>query len=199
MRRFLALALLLLPFPLLAAKGPTDADCLACHEGASTAKLKGSVHGEAGASCVDCHADLAKAKSFPHKKPAAPACGSCHDGLAEKHVFHPFMADDATAVPCATCHGSHGIARVAAEPKLTGKGLVTTCKGCHEAEANEFAKSGHGEAVARGEKEAPTCISCHRQSVASPKAGVTAAALKSERAKLCESCHLDKPEIRAKV
>ena len=71
------------------AKPPTDDDCLACHsEPAGKGKkapqkaLAASVHGEAGASCVDCHADLTK---LPHGSKVAPAdCTSCHDSVAER-------------------------------------------------------------------------------------------------------------------
>lgn len=117
-------------------------------------------------------------------------CVACHDDAAAKHPFHPFMAADAVAVPCATCHAGKHPARAAAP---------ASCVSCHDAEVKEFAASAHGRAAAKGEKEAPTCLTCHRGPVASGKDGETKAALKHDRAKLCESCHLDKPEIRARV
>ena len=69
-----------------------------------------------GLSCVDCHADLAKLKELPHKeKLKAVSCSACHDGMAEKHPFHPMMASDPEVVPCQDCHGGHD---VVASPRL---------------------------------------------------------------------------------
>src|ERR1035437_1676786 len=88
-------ALLLTAAPLQAAapapKPPANDDCLACHEDPSAKRANGSsvavdkaafassVHGAAGASCVDCHQDLAKTADFPHpEKLAVVDCASCH-------------------------------------------------------------------------------------------------------------------------
>ena len=74
MRPGLVLAALLLATPSLRAaapkpKPPANDDCLACHEDSSAKRADGSsvfvdkkvfamsVHGSAGAACVDCHAD----------------------------------------------------------------------------------------------------------------------------------------------
>ena len=62
-----------------------------CHEDPSAKRANGSslfvdkaafaasVHGAAGAACVDCHEDLAKTSDFPHAEKLAPVdCSSCH-------------------------------------------------------------------------------------------------------------------------
>ena len=81
-------ALLLTAAPLRAAapapKPPANDDCLGCHEDPSAKRANGSsifvdkaaftasVHGAAGAACIDCHQDLAKTSDFPHPEKLAP-------------------------------------------------------------------------------------------------------------------------------
>ena len=64
----------------------TNDDCQTCHADAElkaesgkslfvdVEKFSGSSHGQAGISCVDCHADLAKVADYPSRL-AAPARG----------------------------------------------------------------------------------------------------------------------------
>src|SRR6188472_3330201 len=72
------------------AAGPTNDDCLACHSDTALKREDGralafdekrlavSVHGVAGLSCTDCHADLAAATEFPHAaKLAVVDCAPC--------------------------------------------------------------------------------------------------------------------------
>ena len=95
---FVLLLVILAAFALAntaSAKPPTDDDCLGCHsealgkgKKAPRKALAGSIHGDAGLSCVDCHADLAKIKELPHGEKRKPvSCSSCHDGMAEKHAL----------------------------------------------------------------------------------------------------------------
>src|SRR5512140_3137970 len=74
-----------------APKPPANEDCLACH-GDKDAKradntsiyvdakaFEASKHGPM--NCVDCHADLATLKEFPHPdKLKKVDCATCHDG-----------------------------------------------------------------------------------------------------------------------
>ncbi len=189
------------------AKPPTDEDCLACHseptgkeKRAPQKALAASVHGEAGASCVDCHADLAKAKEFPHGKPKAVSCASCHEGMAEKHAFHPMMEADPEAIACQDCHGGHGVVRVAdpASP-VSGASVGKVCATCHETEVDLYTKSAHGIAATAKVKEAPACLTCHKTRLVSTPDGAPAAAAKQAQEKLCLSCHLDSAEVRARV
>lgn len=190
------------------AKPPTDEDCLACHsEPTSKAKkapqkaLSGSVHGEAGLSCVDCHADLAKVKELPHGDKLKPAaCTGCHDGMAEKHPFHPMMAADPEAIACQDCHGGHEVVRVAdpASP-VAGRAVHRVCASCHETEVKLFEGSAHGLASASKVKEAPDCLTCHKSRLVSAPDGAPAATAKQAQEKVCLACHLDSPEVRARV
>ena len=208
---FILLLVLAASFALAAtasAKPPTDADCLSCHSETIRKEkkppkkaLEASVHGEAGLSCVDCHADLAKVKELPHGDKLKPvSCSSCHDGMAEKHPFHPMMAADPEAVACQDCHGGHDVVRVAdpASP-VAGGNVARVCASCHETEVKLYTESAHGLAAGAKVKEAPACLTCHRARLASVAEGAPAAAAKQAQEKVCLGCHLDSPEVRARV
>src|SRR5574339_385174 len=71
-----------------AAQAPSNDDCLTCHSDETAKRAKGTsiavkpeVFGKsinAGLSCVDCHADLAKAE-LPHaEKLQKVSCATCH-------------------------------------------------------------------------------------------------------------------------
>ena len=190
------------------AKPPTDDECLTCHSEA-TGKgkqppkkvLAASVHGDAGLSCTDCHADLAKIKELPHGDKLKPvSCSSCHDGMAEKHAFHPMMVADPEAIACQDCHGGHDVKK-AADPAapVSAANVSKVCAGCHETEVKLYTASAHGAAAASKVKEAPACLTCHRTRLASAAEGAPAATAKQAQEKLCLHCHLDSPDVRARV
>jgi Cytochrome c3 len=172
---------------------PSDADCLACHEDPSLKRTDGrplvpptslaaSVHGAAGLTCVDCHADLARTTDFPHPEKLAPAqCASCHaDAVAQYgqgvHAQALRAEPGSPAAHCADCHGSHDILPAKDPASLSYHlNLVRTCGRCHgDAEtirrggiaignvAALFQDSIHGRALAKsGLVVAPNCNSCH--------------------------------------
>ncbi|MBK6403693.1 MAG: cytochrome c3 family protein [Holophagales bacterium] len=208
---FVLLLVILAAFALAntaAAKPPTDDDCLACHseamgkgKKAPQKALAGSIHGEAGLSCVDCHADLAKIKELPHaEKLKAVSCSSCHDGMAEKHAFHPMMVADAEAIACQDCHGGHDVVKVS-DPKspVAGAAVHKVCATCHDAEVNLYEASAHGVASASKVAAAPDCLNCHRTRLVTAAEGAPAATAKQAQEKLCLSCHLDSADVRARV
>ncbi len=193
---------------------PTNEDCQACHGDAeakradgrsvfvSEKKFAGSVHGQAGISCVDCHADLAKTSDFPHKERLAPVdCAACHDAAGKSHAFHPGVAR-ATAgqgkaeASCKACHGSHEVVAVkdAAFPFAPAR-QAAACGTCHADEKTRFLASEHGKGVVAGTPRAPTCIDCHRAGVTAGSAPETAA-LKLAQERLCLSCHLKDKTVR---
>ena len=208
---FVLLLVILAAFALsntASAKPPTDDDCLACHSEATgkgkkppKAALAGSIHGDAGLSCVDCHADLAKIKELPHGEKLKPvSCSSCHDGMAGKHVFHPMMEADPEAIACQDCHGGHDVVKVS-DPKspVAGAAVHRVCGSCHETEVKLYEESAHGAASAAKVAAAPDCLNCHRARLPSAVDGAPAATAKQAQEKLCLSCHLDSPDVRSRV
>jgi len=175
-----------------AAAPPTNDDCLACHgdevDGAGGRKLApvgaafaASIHGQAGASCVDCHADLAKAE-LPHdEKLARVDCSPCHaqpaaDYDKSTHAAAHRKSADSKAGVCTSCHGTHDILP-AKDPKSRTNhfNVPATCLGCHgndtifagvaregTGEPSHFGDSIHGAALSKtGLSVAPNCATCH--------------------------------------
>jgi nitrate/TMAO reductase-like tetraheme cytochrome c subunit len=220
-------AFLLTAAPLQAAarppKPPANDDCLACHEDPSAKRADGSsvavdkaafaasVHGTAGASCIDCHQDLAKTADFPHpEKLASVDCASCHasevaDYEKSVHAAERGKSKASKAAWCTDCHGIHDI-RPSKDPasRTNHFNLPTTCLKCHGNLAvvpsaggplvNQpalFHDSIHGRALEKsGLKFAPNCSNCHgAHAIRNPKTDPESSVYRTKIPATCGTCH----------
>jgi hypothetical protein len=189
---------------------PADADCRGCHESPSLDRLAASVHGQAGLSCIDCHADLARAAEFPHPtKPAAPQCASCHAEPVERygegvHARALRTNPGSPAATCAGCHGDHDILPAKDPSSRTYHlNLARTCGRCHGDEKTireagiaagnvpaQFQDSIHGQALSRrGLVVAPNCASCHRAHDIHPANDARSPVFHANVPATCGRCH----------
>jgi hypothetical protein len=204
--------LLLLARPGAPLAAPADSDCLACHTpdlaradgrplGQDLGGFAGSVHGQAGLSCVDCHADLAAVEEFPHAEDLAPAqCASCHAEAVEMHAASVHARPGASGAACADCHGAHEIlpAKDAAS-RTYHLTLPQTCGRCHADETKMgtraavpalFADSIHGQALSRrGLVVAPNCATCHGSHAVHRAADAESPVHHARVAATCGNCH----------
>jgi nitrate/TMAO reductase-like tetraheme cytochrome c subunit len=175
-------------------KAPDNDTCLACHGdpafasdsgrkvGLDPEKFAGSVHGQLGLACVDCHKDLKATSDFPHvPKLARVDCSTCHAdaSAAYNRSIHAFARRQNTAsvaATCADCHTAHEI-RPAKDPQSTtyALNLPGTCSACHGNPS--IIKAGH---IAIGDVAALYKDSIHGRAVS--KSGLLVAAN-------CTSCH----------
>ena len=127
----------------------TNEDCLACHEDTelkaedgrslfvNSEKFVSSIHGLAGFSCVDCHADLDGFEDFPHAEDLqAVSCNMCHDKAAEefeKSIHSQANPEkDCCYVSCKDCHGNHNIKPIDdLNSMVFPLNLPRTCERCH--------------------------------------------------------------------
>jgi cytochrome b subunit of formate dehydrogenase len=168
---------------------PKKVSCAECHADAQTA-YSHSTHGKAiaagkpGASCEDCHggaheimaADDAKSPVSHGNIPYT--CGRCHGQkfLMESNgeSAQPFISYQESvhgraiekgskkAAVCTDCHGSHEILPANDQKSPISKfNVPATCGTCHTAIQTTFMQSIHGQAIARGNGEAPVCTDCH--------------------------------------
>jgi len=201
-----------------AARAQTRADCLACHADSATTTQRGgkevslwvdsttldkSMH--AKQVCVACHTGF-DPENLPHKAKIEPVnCARCHAAASLKHTFHPQLARAISAhrepdVSCKDCHGTHGVASPkSVESKFHESRLVKSCGECHDAVAAKFPNSEHGKALAASAKGAPNCLTCHRHAVTMAGGRADSLAVKQAQARLCLSCHLDNPDVRART
>ncbi len=169
------------------ASEPEVADCSQCHD--QGPKHSKSAH--ASVACITCHV---KHEQFPHAEGTPkPACSACHQQEAAGHEsgVHGLAAKAGKGAPdCALCH---------ADPHETAptktlayeQQSVDTCGICHSEMVEQFKSSIHGQALARGITDAPTCSSCHgaHKIVATSSAN---SPVKGENVvETCGNCHGD--------
>ncbi len=215
------LFILVLSFLVLVTTGKlgaqTNDDCLTCHSDSTLTMVKNkktislyvdsnvlahSAH--AKVQCIACHTGF-DINNTPHKKNIQPIdCQSCHKGIALKHPFHPQMLKGNTVtggpdVNCVGCHGTHDVI----SPKVPGSkfnnsNMVEACGSCHKSEKAQFVTSAHANGLREGIKGAPNCFTCHKNQITSITVKDTAV-VKLAQEKLCLSCHLNNPQIRART
>jgi cytochrome b subunit of formate dehydrogenase len=199
-------------------RGQTRDECLACHSDSTlTMERNGqtvSIYVDVNVLdhsphkklvCVACHTGF-DPENVPHKEKIEPVnCRTCHKDAALKHPFHPQMvqaigSDGSPDVSCKTCHGTHDVV----SPKAPGSNLSATklpefCGTCHGDVEETFLHSDHGKALESGLTVAPNCITCHQSPIVRTSAAEDSTQLKIAQEKLCLSCHLDDPAVRARV
>jgi hypothetical protein len=117
-------------------------------------KLAKGAH--ASVSCTTCHVTH---EEYPHLEGIPkPVCANCHQRIGAEHArsIHgqELKKGNQAAPECSTCHGvahevkiAHSEAFRVAEPE--------TCGMCHTDVADEYKRSVHYHAVARGVTQAP--------------------------------------------
>ena len=169
---------------------PAKVSCSTCHADEQAAYDR-SFHAKAikagdgqAATCVDCHGSphellaASDPKSKVNHANIPTTCGSCHGQkfvmAASGHSAQLFMsyqesihgravaAGSEKAAVCTDCHGSHEIL-AASDPKssIFKFNVPTTCAKCHGPIEQQFAESIHGQAITRGNWQAPVCTDCH--------------------------------------
>jgi nitrate/TMAO reductase-like tetraheme cytochrome c subunit len=205
-----------------AGKPAANEDCLSCHGDADAKrsdsrpifvakeKFAASVHGQAGVSCVDCHADLVKTTEFPHAEKLARAqCASCHAEVVSEYgkgVHAEARRQDgrSLAATCADCHGMHDI-QPSKDPasRTYALNLPSTCDRCHGnpevirkghiAIGNVgalYEDSIHGRAVLKsGLVSAPTCKTCHSMHDIRRSTDPASRVFRGNVPSTCGSCH----------
>jgi hypothetical protein len=148
--------------------------------------------------CGGCHADAAFIRDFDASLRI--------DQLAlyrKSGHGRALAAGDETVATCTSCHGSHGIRKIDdAESPVRAEAVAATCGHCHEdpglTEAHhlpativeDWRKGVHAEALAKGDRSAPTCNDCHGNHGARPPAVASIH-------RVCGACHAAEAEMFA--
>lgn len=195
-RHIMVIGLLLLLLQPGVAPAQKNEDCLACHSDKTLTKsngesvyvdesvLKATSHGKLG--CTDCHLGLDISKT-PHAANIQHVlCVNCHSDAWSKHTAHKDQVPRSgnpteISASCKNCHGSH-----------MHKPSPAACGDCHPDLFNEYKESIHGQAWARGVKNAPVCVDCHDKRpvcrFSSPDSAVCALCVVDT----CSKCHESK-------
>ncbi len=196
-----------------------SADCASCHPDISE-QFSESPHGVLLArgdpdapQCADCHGAHVILPASDPNSPTHPTrlpetCGKCHanETLTRSHNMlletpvsrfqqgvhgQALSAGNFESASCNDCHDSHH-----ALPKSDPKSLIhrsniaATCGKCHQTALHEYERSVHGLALAAGEFDAPTCITCHGEhQILSPGDPDSPVAFANLAAQTCAPCH----------
>ena len=198
---------------------PAKISCATCHSDQQAAYER-SFHAsalkagdKAAATCVDCHLgphELLSAgdpKSPTHHANIPDTCGRCHNQKfvmgARGRPTQAYVSYQASvhgqaiakgvekAAVCTDCHGSHEIL-AAGNPKssIFKFNVPKTCGNCHGPVAQEFNQSIHGQAIARGQWQAPVCTDCHGiHSIQSHKDPTSPVSTSNLAKGTCARCH----------
>ena len=160
--------------------------CSSCHDVGQ--KMVKRAH--APLPCTSCHV---KHEEYPH--PAGipkPVCASCHQQIAREHASGIHGAElrkgNAAAPECSTCHGAAHEVEVARSGGFRAA-ESETCGMCHSDVADEYSKSVHGAAVARGVTQAPVCTDCHGEHSILPPSNAASPVNSRNIRETCGSCH----------
>lgn len=164
--------------------------CDTCHA-ASVKSYSESIHAKARAqgfkeppTCTSCHGNIHKlvSRTDPsspvHPKNIAQTCAVCHANteLAQKFriplvrpveaylqsVHARNIAAGNRGAACTDCHGAHAILPAGDQASQISRAKVPeTCGRCHANVLSAYRESIHGEAAARGVRQAPVCTDCH--------------------------------------
>lgn len=201
--------------------GVPPVDCATCHQDAVD-ELSTSAHSKPAftrlsgqPACQTCHGPVHQLMSRDnpsssiHPIRLIETCAKCHASpefvkLTGVKLIQPIEAykssvhargleEGKAAANCADCHGSHLILPAAdARSQVNHTKVPETCGSCHGAITTAFDQSVHGQAAARGVREAPVCTDCHGEhrilSVEDPGSPVFATNLSSMT---CGRCHGD--------
>jgi cytochrome b subunit of formate dehydrogenase len=182
-------------------------DCRRCHQAVRAHVLDpGTVTDRRKLPhCTDCHDYHGILRP---RNPSSPVshrnvptlCMGCHIGNAytssvhgRAHAGNP----GSPAAVCTDCHSAHP-----REANGTLRSLVThahvpeTCGTCHAKVQSVYRASIHGQAVARGEKEAAVCTDCHGEHDILPPTDSRAQVAPERVSQTCAKCHADAAIIR---
>jgi hypothetical protein len=166
------LALLLSAATAVASPAPPQRNdartCLVCHDDAELESSAGasvyvnsesfaaSVHGQAGAGCVGCHADLRGVEDFPHASNLERvSCAACHGDYARTSPggVHGTSSPRLAAKPvlCKDCHGYHDVLS-SSDPRSSvhASNRPATCGRCHPGAGPNFSRGRAHEYPAAG-------------------------------------------------
>jgi cytochrome b subunit of formate dehydrogenase len=176
--------------------------CMKCHsriedvhvkviEGEKWEKAPGTIP-----ACTDCHLPHKARKSSVALNLADQACLKCHERpdvhktVAGKEIPLVVTKEELSnsvhrAVTCVKCHSD-------VNPSLhrpcatAGK---VDCASCHTDISEQYAKSGHGEHAKLGNKDVPTCLTCHDYHTTKSRLDETSRTFRASIPSLCGDCH----------
>ncbi len=146
-------------------------------------------------ACVDCHQPHKIRQVFYDQGMANADCMRCHGDPAIKasaggrslFVRAPELTGSRHAtVACSQCHTEVNASRNRPCETIVHK---VDCASCHAQVGTEYAESEHGQLVAKGDPNAPTCKECHGTHHVLGKVDPESPSFPTRVPELCARCH----------
>ncbi len=176
-------------------------DCAMCHDDVAEVLAAGPHGGlpkdplSPAASCIRCHGahDVlppSDPAALSSRERASELCGTCHGGAARKVAASAHASGTGGGASCVDCHSGHAV------PIPRGNGHeLDTCGRCHEKQRQQHARSLHGRAAVRGDRMAPTCVTCHRSHDVLSHLSQSSPTAIMNIPQLCGTCHREGTEV----
>lgn len=128
------------------------------------------------AACLECHAEPGLSKT---------GADGGEISLTVVDSVYVVSTHGEAGLSCTDCHS--GIAELPHEESLP----AVDCAACHEDAVAAFGRSVHAAAIARGNKDAPTCASCHGKHDIRSSADPSSPSHRLNQPQMCAVCHAD--------
>jgi len=138
-------------------------------------------------TCAVCHTNTGLNQEYQMKYPEAAA--QYKDSIHGRALLKMGLI---VAPSCNDCHGVHDIKRgVDRDAPINHANVAKTCGKCHVGIEQTYAKSVHGQLLAKGDKRGPVCTDCHTaHGIETPQNGHFKMASDAR----CGKCHEDRLE-----
>jgi len=146
-------------------------------------------------ACVDCHQPHKIRKVFYTQGMADGDCLRCHEQQDIRHSRDrrslyvdaaELTASRHARVACSQCHVEVNATHVRPCETITQR---VDCTACHEAAGTVFRTSTHGQLLAKGDPNAPTCIECHGTHGVLGRSNPRSLTFATNVPTLCARCH----------
>jgi cytochrome b subunit of formate dehydrogenase len=142
--------------------------------------------------CSTCHV---KHEEYPHPEGIPKrTCANCHEQIGAEHAHsihgQELKKGNQAALECSTCHGAAHKVQIARSAAFRSA-EPDTCGMCHTDVADEYKRSVHYKAVAKGITQAPVCTDCHGEHSILPPSNAASPVNARNIRDTCGSCHGD--------
>ena len=182
------------------ARNNIAATCTRCHSQIEAVHRK-TIRGELWEkeahvlpACVDCHQPHKVRKVFYSQGMANADCMRCHDDPNLKTSTGRVLSVHTTElagsrhskIACSQCHSEVKPSSLRPCEAIT---KPVDCSSCHAEVAQQYQRSMHGQLLAKGDSNAPTCKDCHGTHGILGKREVESSTFPTNVPELCARCH----------
>lgn len=165
-------------------------NCISCHKSPITRTAFGDKIVDKKIAqeklCLSCHLDDEDVKNR-----TTPSTGFIHAYDKSVHGLALHIEKNGDAASCIDCHESHNVLKGTDSRSTVNRlNIPNTCGKCHSAIQSEFSESIHGQLVAKGNGDAPSCTNCHGEhNILRADDPNSPVAFQNVSREICSPCH----------